>query len=216
MAENGKPSSNPAGTTIPAALGLEKQSGPVKTAQMVNGEILIAGKKAAVKNVDVADVDLLVTLETGEKVIVPNGAIDALVNPNMNASFADGNKSLYDLLKMSGSSHVAKPGSLRIVTENIDANPPEASTSFTSNNSNIAPPAPLAKTGPGIGPGKGVAKEVIEIPPEFVPPTVATPTVFSAARKSISSEELKNLTGNGTPNISAELYTASEYKITPT
>lgn len=215
MADKGKTTGTNQTTKPEHSGNVEKMQGPVRTAELVNGEIQIAGQKANIKSVDVADVDLLITLDNGEKVIIPNGAIDALTNQNASASFNDGKTNLYDLFKMTGASHTAKAGSLRIVTENIDANPPESTPSSIDHNPDTAPPAPLAKTGTGNGSGNGVGKGQSDVPEEVQPPVVATPTVFSGARKSISSEELKNLTGNGAPNISATLYTASEYKITP-
>ena len=99
-------------------------AGDLIRAVNVNGQIKIAEALNILKLVDVADVDLLLTFTNGDHVVIANGALDALSPNPPDALFNDKKINLADLFKLVGVANVAKSGSLRLVSEAIDANPP--------------------------------------------------------------------------------------------
>lgn len=187
--------------------------GPFKVAELVDGHIHIDAPLAGIKQIDIADTDLILTLENGQSIVIPNGAIDAIAKPEAVATFSNGSASLYELLKHAGIVHPAKAGTLRLVSENIDANPPEKVESHVSDD--VAPPAPIAKTGVGVGNGEQVPTDDGEVPATFVPRVLAIPSSFSSGKKSITLQDIKDLTGNGVPHVSSDLFTNEHYKIDP-
>lgn len=196
----------------------------IRAIQAADGTITVKEALSTLKLVDVADVDLLLTFANGDHVVITNGALDALgVNPP-NASFADATINLSELFKLVGVANPAKAGSLRLVSENIDANPPnEVSEQQTEHVPDIAPPAPMVKVGAGTssgagkGPGNGVGAGEGEgdVPATVVPLVTAQPSVYRVGKTTQSVQDLLNGTGLGQPNASATLYTSSEYKVTP-
>jgi hypothetical protein len=103
-----------------------------------DGTITISGCEANLTSVDVADVDLLLGFADGTFVIIPNGALDALSDTPHKVVFvekedtafdeahfnSDHQTSLSDLFKMVGTTDSAKAGSLRVVSEHVDADQP--------------------------------------------------------------------------------------------
>jgi len=100
-----------------------------------DGKVVVPCCEAELISVDVADVDLLLGFADGTYVIIPNGALDALsdsppevlfVDPQGDA-FAeahfdsDHRAGLDELFKMVGATDLAKAGSIRVVSENVDA-----------------------------------------------------------------------------------------------
>ncbi|PLY12953.1 MAG: hypothetical protein C0624_00255, partial [Desulfuromonas sp.] len=100
-----------------------------------DGKVIVPCCEAELVSVDIADVDLLLGFADGSYVVIPNGALDALgdsppevifVDPQGDAFseahfHSDHTGSLADLFKMVGATDVAKAGSLRVISENVDA-----------------------------------------------------------------------------------------------
>ena len=133
-----------------------------------DGAVTVKEALSALKLVDIADVDLLLTFANGDHVIIPNGALDALSPNPPDAIFNDRHISLPDLFKLVGVANPSKAGSLRLVSENIDANPPpETSETQSEHQPDTPPPAPMVKVGVGTssgagkGPGNGAGKKGI-------------------------------------------------------
>ena len=85
-----------------------------------DGTITIPHSEAKLTSVDVADVDLLLSFSDGTFVIVPNGALDAISETPTTVFFNDNKENLGSLFKMVGISNLAKAGSLRVVSGNVD------------------------------------------------------------------------------------------------
>lgn len=196
----------------------------IRAVQAADGAVIIKEALSMLKLVDVADVDLLLTFANGDHVIIPNGALDALgVNPP-NANFSDATINLSELFKLVGIANPAKAGSLRLVSENIDANPPsELAEPLTEHIAEAAPAAPMVKVGVGTssgagkGPGNGLGagEGEGEVPAAVVPLVTAQPSVYRVGTNTQSVQDLLNGLGLGTPNAATALYTSSQYKVTP-
>ncbi len=194
----------------------------VRAAVQTDGDVVVKDALATLKLVDIADVDLLLTFANGDHVVITNGALDAIGPNPPDAIFTDRTISLSDLFKLVGIVNPAKVGSLRLVTENIDANPPpEEIAQQTERLPDTPPPAPLVKvgvgtsTGVGKGPGNGIGAGggEGEVPATVVPPVSPSITTFSRGRPTETVQDLFNSAGN--PNSNAALYTSSEFKVTP-
>jgi Ca2+-binding RTX toxin-like protein len=119
----------------------------------------------------------------------------------------------------------AKVGSLRLVTENIDANPPpEEIAQQTERLPDTPPPAPLVKvgvgtsTGVGKAPGNGIGEGggEGEVPATVVPLITPQPAVFRSAQKpSVPVQDLLSGIGLGSPSLTTDLYTSSVFKVDP-
>ena len=194
----------------------------ISATHAADGLITVKETLGTLKLVDVADVDLLLTFANGDHVIIANGALDALSPNPPDAIFNDQKINLSELFKLVGVANPAKSGSLRLVSENIDANPPREDIATNSDKSvEFAPPAPIVKvgvgtsSGPGKGPGNGGGEGEGDVPATVVPIATAQPAVYRVGRTTQSIQDLLNGTGLGQPNISTALYTSSEYKVTP-
>jgi Ca2+-binding RTX toxin-like protein len=194
----------------------------VRATVQADGDVVVKEVLATLKLVDIADVDLLLTFANGDHVVITNGALDAIGPNPPDAVFTDSTISLSELFKLVGIVNPAKVGSLRLVTENIDANPPpEEIAQQTERLPDTPPPAPLVKvgvgtsTGVGKGPGNGVGAGggEGEVPATVVPPVSPSITTFSRGRPTETVQDLFNSAGN--PNSNAALYTSSEFKVTP-
>ncbi|MFN2367882.1 MAG: Ig-like domain-containing protein, partial [Desulfurivibrionaceae bacterium] len=198
-----------------------------------NGTIVCPHCEAKLISVDVADVDLLMSFSDGTYVIIPNGALDAIANPLQPIVFTDPDDSvldsahfdsdhtstLGDLFKMVGVTKVAGAGSLRVVSENIDArgkgdggDDPEGRENEVVDSGDaplsdeiIPPPVVEASSGSiltGKGPGTGAIDPIDKLsvdPEEPVPPsTTPRPSVYKAAQK---VEDISDPTITLDPNI---------------
>jgi len=188
-----------------------------------DGTVTISHSEGTLQAVDVADVDLLLSFSDGTFVIIPNGALDAISDTPHTVLFTDSQDTLSSLFKMVGISNPAKAGSLRVVSENIDAAQPPVEEYATPSDEappeTWAAPAPMAKLsqftgkGPGLG-GSGSGEG--EVPETVSPMTTPQPPVYRVGQKSQQTiEDLLTATGLGMPNITTDLYTSSEYKVTP-
>src|SRR6266480_572376 len=178
-----------------------------------DGTITIPHGEATLTSVDVADVDLLLSFPNETFVIIPNGALDAITDPshlvvftdNGDSSFdpsqpgSDNKSTLGDLFKMVGISNHAKAGSLRVVSENVDAakTPDDVDAAKTDEDQIVTssyvppPPAPLVKVGSGIalagkGPGLGAggySEEVVDTADPVVALVTERPSVYKAGHK---------------------------------
>ena len=187
-----------------------------------DGTIVVKEALSTLKLVDIADVDLLLTFANGDHVVIPNGALDALSPNPLEAIFNDRHISLSDLFKLVGVANPSKAGSLRLVSENIDANPPpEASETQSEHQPDTPPPAPMVKIGvgtsagvgkgPGKGPGNGGGEGDVPATVTF-PAVTATPS-YSRGKPTQTVSDI--LSGAGNPNSHADLYTSSSYKADP-
>jgi hypothetical protein len=191
-----------------------------------DGTVTIAHGKAKLESVDIADVDLLLSFSDGSYVIIPNGALDALGAEAHTVVFTDGKSSLAQVFKMAGQANPAKAGSLRLVSENIDAAKPPADEAPPEETPAIeppAPPAPMAKVGtgttlmgkgPGLG-GSGYGEGEGEVPATVVPLMTPNPPVFRVGQRTQTVEDLLSGTGLGQPNFTHALYTSSNFKVAP-
>ena len=196
----------------------------IRAVQATDGTVKVKEALSTLKLVDVADVDLLLTFANGDHVIIPNGALDALGISPPNADFLDATINLSELFKLVGVANPAKAGSLRLVSENIDANPPsEYAEPQAEHVPDVAPPAPMVKVGAGTssgtgkGPGNGVGAGEGEgdVPATVVPLATAQPSVYRVGKTTQSVQDVLDGTGLGLPNATAALYTSSEFKVTP-
>lgn len=196
----------------------------VRATVQPNGDVAIQQALEALKLVDVADVDLLLTFANGKHIVITNGALDAISPNPPDALFTDKKLSLAELFKMVGVVNPAKVGSLRLVTENIDANPPLEESLPQSEVAPVTPPpAPLVKVsagtstgvGKGSGSGLGVGSGEGEVPASVTPPVPAQSPTFRVGRMTQSVEDLLNGTGLGIPNVTSELYTSPNFKVAP-
>ena len=197
----------------------------VRIATSPDGTVKIDKTLTSLKLVDVADVDLLLTFANGDHVIIPQGALEALSTTPPDAVFRDQKISLAELFKLVGIANPAKAGSLRLVSENIDANPPahEEATPESEPTPDIPPPAPLVKIGAGVSPdagkgpgnGSGSGEGDGEVPATVTPLTTAQPAVYRVGKSTQSVEDLLDGTGLGQPNFTQALYTSSNFKVTP-
>jgi len=207
----------------------EKAAKPLVTGDLVRagltpeGDVTVKETLTTLKLVDVADVDLLLTFANGDHVIITNGALDALSPTPPDAIFNDRTISLAALFKLVGVANPSKAGSLRLVTENIDANPPPEEPVPQSESQPVSPPpAPMVKVGVGTstavgkGPGNGGSGTGEgEAPATVVPLTSSQPAVYRVGKSTVSVEDLLNGTGLGQPNVTSSLFTSSEFKVTP-
>ncbi|MFO7605594.1 MAG: Ig-like domain-containing protein, partial [Desulfurivibrionaceae bacterium] len=201
-----------------------------------DGTIVCPQCEAKLISVDVADVDLLLSFSDGTYVIIPNGALDALADPLQPVVFTDPDDSvldsahfssdhtstLGDLFKMVGVTKVAGAGSLRVVSENIDARgkgdggDDRESRGGEVADLNDAPPSneitspPLVEASSGSiltgkGPGTGAIDPIDKLsvdPEEPEPPsTTPRPSVYKAGQK---VEEVSDPTITLDANITAD------------
>ena len=147
-----------------------------------DGTITIPQCEAKLESVDVADVDLLLSFSDGTFVIIPNGALDAISDSFHQVVFTDNNDSAFDsahfssdhqstlgdLFKMVGITSPAQSGSLRVVSEHVDAAEEQEDALDTLNDipptDTLTSPEPIVKISSG---GKGRAGyEPIEPSPD--------------------------------------------------
>ena len=165
-----------------------------------DGTITIPYSGAELQSVDVADVDLLLSFPGGRFVVIPNGALDAISNSLHKVVFngasesaqlsGDHDSTLGDLFKMVGTTNLARAGSLRVVSENIDA-PEEQVDGFTPADDvqlseNITMPEPVVQVSGGKAPGTGalIPTEELLAPVSADPVVPITPpsSVYKLAR----------------------------------
>ncbi|MDO9281510.1 MAG: hypothetical protein Q7T88_03905 [Methylotenera sp.] len=196
----------------------------VRATVQADGDVVVKEVLATLKLVDIADVDLLLTFANGDHVVITNGALDAIGPNPPDAVFTDSTISLSELFKLVGIVNPAKVGSLRLVTENIDANPPpEEIAQQTERLPDTPPPAPLVKvgagtsTGVGKGPGNGLGEGggEGEVPATVVPLVTPQPATYRVGKSTQSVQDLLDGTGLGIPNVTSELYTSANFKVTP-
>jgi Ca2+-binding RTX toxin-like protein len=189
-----------------------------------DGAITVKEALVSLKLVDIADVDLLLTFANGDHVVIPNGALDALGSNPPDAVFSDKRIGLPELFKLVGVTNPAKAGSLRLVSDNIDADsPPADNVPQSEPQPDTPPPAPMVKvgvgtsTGAGKGPGNGVGAGEGEgdVPAAVVPLVTAQPAVYRVGKMTQSVQDLLNGNNFGQPNVHADLYTSSEFKVAP-
>ena len=187
--------------------------GHLEQAEVNKDGINIKQALGTLKLVDIADVDLLLTFANGERIVIPNGALDAVSGTPPTATFHDQKIALPELLKYVGLTYQAKPGSLRLVSENIDANPPsDIDTSDREPTPVSPPPAPVVKVSPGTGVGKGLANGLGDVPETYNPLVTAQPSVYRVGKS--ASTPINHLI-QGTPNFDVNLFTSNEFKVTP-
>jgi len=207
---------------------LDQGQDVVRAVVAPDGTVTISENGATLQAVDVADVDLLLTFSDGTFVIIPNGALDAISDTAHSVIFNDSSVSLNSLFKMVGISNPAKAGSLRLVSENIDAaEPPVDNFSATSEEAppeTWTAPAPMAKVssgialagkGPGLGgSGSGVGTGEGEVPDTIVPVATPTPPVYRNGSKADAQKAGDFVYGpDGPPTVSTALYTSSQFKL---
>jgi Ca2+-binding RTX toxin-like protein len=195
-----------------------------------DGTVTIQQSEAKLQSVDVADIDLLLSFSDGTYVIIPNGALDAISEIPHSVIFSDTKDSLSHLFKMVGISNPAKAGSLRVVSENIDAAKPPTEEFSTPSDEQIPEtlpaPAPMVKVsagaslgkGPGKGPGMGGSGEGEgEVAATVTPLATPQPPVYRVGKKTeVSVQDLLNGLGLGEqPNFTQTLYTSTGFKVTP-
>ena len=194
-----------------------------RAAVSADGSVKIKQLLDKLVSVDVADIDLLLGFSNGEFVIIPNGALDAVDGKLHAAHFADRQSSLSDLFLKVGTSFAAKPGSLRLVSERIDAAPPpeeggRGESSPLEEDYSFVPPAPLQKVGagPGPGPGKGKGDGIGDYtePPGVASIFTPDPPVYQVGKITPTLESVMG-TATGLPNIASALYTSSKFKVDP-
>jgi len=192
-----------------------------KALRQENGDVVVNETISALKLVDIADVDLLLTFANGEHIVILNGALDALKPEPVDAIFADQSIALSELFKLVGIVNPSKAGSLRLVSENIDAEEaPQEPVSESNPSPDSPPPAPMVKVGVGSSSSSmqnsGDGGREGDVADTVVPPMTPPPTVYKVGKKTQQSiEDLLNGTGLGQPNVSQQLFTSSEFKVTP-
>ena len=192
-----------------------------------DGTVTISHSEATLQAVDVADVDLLLTFSDGTFVIIPNGALDAISDTPHAVIFNDHSDNLSSLFKMVGISNPAKAGSLRLVSENVDAaRPPVEESAIPSDEAppeTWTAPAPMARVstgialtgkGPGLG-GSGSGEGEGEVPATVAPLSTQTPPVYRSGHSTQTAEQNTDFGTYGTPMLAATMYTSSSFKVSP-
>ncbi len=184
-----------------------------------DGTITIPHSGAELQSVDVADVDLLLSFSDGIFVVIPNGALDAISDSLHKVIFLEnedgtseptgpGNDhlgTLGDLFKMVGTTNLAKAGSLRVVSENVDAQE-EQGYGYTRPDTvelseDIPTPEPDQLSG-GKAPGNGVLIPTEELlapvsADPVIPVTPPTP-IYKPGHKVTNTEPAIHLDPNVT------------------
>jgi len=205
--------------------------GRVETAAIAaDGSISVRHGQAALKSVDVADVDLVLGFSDGSYVVIPYGALEATGGSRHQVVFSDGSADLGHVFKMVGISNPARSGSLRVVSGVVDA----AEIQDEGRRSDYeepaaqdlpAPPAPMIKIsagpapagkGPGLG-GSGYGEGEGEVPATVTPLTTPQAPVYRVGTKQQASvQDILNGLGLGEqPNVAQQMYTSSQFKLTP-
>ncbi|MDG5467960.1 Ig-like domain-containing protein [Deltaproteobacteria bacterium IMCC39524] len=193
-----------------------------------DGTISLPQPAENLESVSVADVDLLLRFSDGTFVIIPNGALDAAINSEQAVFFTtddsdnDHQSSLGDLFKMVGITRIAGPGSVRVVSENVeviqaleedvdpekhDYDPAPSRESSLKDKSTLSDPVETASSGAalnGKGPGTGATDPssfLEETSDPVVPRTTPRPTVYQAAKE---TEDLSEPTVTLDANITAD------------
>lgn len=201
-----------------------------------DGEIILPRPESQVRQVDIADVDLLVTFSDGSRFIIPNGALDAIGPNPPPVVFSDGRGSASGLFKKAGTVVASTSGSLRLITDNIDTKPAGQGESSGDTPLNDPPPppppppapkapstnSPLASkpgavTGTGAGPGTGVGQGEVQ---ETIKPTEPPPTpVYKLGSKKVEAKSLEDflaeLTTGKVPSVDVKLFVHNEFKVDP-
>jgi len=194
-----------------------------------DGTIIVPRLEEQLQSVDIADIDLVLGFTDGSYVIISNGALDAASNTPHTVVFKTSKDTLDHLFKLTGQSNPAKAGSLRVVTEHVDAArliDEDAGRQNQDEPELPAPPAPIAKVsagaslgkGPGKGPGMGGSGEGEgEVAATVTPTTTPQPPVYRVGKKTeVSVQDLLNGLGLGEqPNFTQTMYTSREFKVTP-
>ncbi len=189
-----------------------------------DGTVTISHGEATLQAVDVADVDLLLTFSDGTFVIIPNGALDAISDTPHTVIFDDSKDTLSNLFKMVGISNPAKAGSLRVVSENIDAAQPPVEEYATPSDEappeTWAAPAPMAKLsqftgkGPGLG-GSGAGDGMGEVPATVEPMVTPQPPVYRSGTATQAPVSQPDFGDSGPPAVAVAMYTSSSFKVAP-
>ena len=193
-----------------------------------DGTISIPQAEANLESVAVADVDLLLRFSDGTFVIIPNGALDAVVDSEQSVFFTTDNSnndhqsSLGDLFKMVGITKIAGPGSVRVVSESVevlqaleedveaerhDYDPAPSREASLADEATLSDPVETASSGAalnGKGPGTGATDPssfLEESSDPVVPRTTPRPTVYQAAKE---TEDLSEPTVTLDANITAD------------
>ncbi|MEK6704793.1 MAG: Ig-like domain-containing protein, partial [Bdellovibrionota bacterium] len=195
-----------------------------------DGKITIPQSEAKLESVDVADIDLLLSFSDGTFVIIPNGALDAISDSSHSVVFIDNNDSAFDtthsssdhkstlgdLFKMVGITTITKSGSLRVVSEHIDApktgenepseiygytRPEEENEPVTSKSDTSTSPVLVRISSGGKGPGGYEPIEpLLDSEDPVAPQITPRPSVYTPGQKTISAEPKIALD----PNITAD------------
>ena len=190
-----------------------------------DGTIVVKESLKTLTQVDVADVDLLLTFSNGDHVVIVNGALDALAPNPPSAVFSDQKILLSELFKLVGVANPAKAGSLRVVTDNVEAQELACEATAVQDNPlpESAPPAPMMKVGTGTssaskpnGNGVGAGGGEGEVPATVVPLVTSQPATYRVGKTTQSVQDLLDGTGLGLPNATAMLFTSPQFKVTPT
>lgn len=179
-----------------------------------DGSISIAHSAANLQSVDVADVDLLLSFADGSFVVIPNGALDAISGTLHQVVFAEEGSDVHqstlgDLFTMVGTTNLAKAGSLRVVSENIDAQDSAEAQAYgytPADAPETAEEIPVPEP-PALSGGKAEGTGVVEpseplLDPVFADPVVpvmtARPSVYQPGQKVTNTEPTINLDPNVT------------------
>ncbi|MCK4838279.1 MAG: cadherin repeat domain-containing protein, partial [Desulfobulbaceae bacterium] len=206
---------------VTEGLGQEQQIERASVAP--DGTITIPQCEAKLESVDVADVDLLLSFSDGTFVIIPNGALDAIsdsLNPvvfidNNDSAFDsahfsyDHKSSLGDLFKMVGSTSFAKAGSLRAVSEHVDApktledEATEAQTEALVTSAEVTLPDTFTQPeqvpgGKGPGDGATPSSESVLEAPELDPVAAPEPDVRPVVK---SGQKTETITDETPPEV---------------
>ena len=194
-----------------------------RAALSADGTVNVKQALGKLVSVDIADIDLLLGFSNGDFAIITNGALDATDGKVHPAIFSDQRTTLSDLLQKVGIAFSAKPGSLRLVSERIDAAPPPEDEGGRTplpveDDFNLAPPAPMQKisagSGPGPGKGKGDGVGDYTEPSSVVSAFTPEPPVYQRGSVTPTLESVMG-TATGLPNIASALYTSSQFKVDP-
>ena len=193
-----------------------------------DGTITVSQSEANLESVAIADVDLLLSFSDGTFVIIPNGALDAAINSQQTVFFTTDNSSndhqstLGDLFKMVGITRIAGPGSVRVVSDDVevlqaleedvdpekhDYDPAPSNEASLTDKTNLSEPVETASSGAalnGKGPGTGATdpSSLLEEPSDpVVPRTTPRPSVYQAAQ---ITEDISEPTVTLDANITAD------------
>lgn len=132
----------------------------------VNNLVRLGVARTDVKTIQIVDTDFVVTLKSGRKVVVPDGAVKAMLDPDFSIAFADGEVLGSSVLQSAGPLEVNTISTTSVgsapdltPTDKVEAAALKAGTPVTPDGTVVATPVGL--TGSGSSAGSAMAPATV-------------------------------------------------------